>query len=70
MEEENTQYTDLIYHSEVRWLSRGKMLKSFFALVEEIKIFLQEKNPRLLTGNGQSALMLLSNDTWLLDLAF
>ena len=45
-------------------------VETFFALVKEIKNFLQEKNPKLLTGNGESALMQLSNDAWLLDLAF
>ena len=69
LEEVNAQYTGLIYHSEVQW-GRGKVLKRSFAFVEEIKNFLPEKNPKLLTGNGESALMLLSNDAWLLDLAF
>ena len=70
LEEVNAQYKDLIYHSEVRWLSRGKVLERFFALVEEIEIFLREKNPTLLTRNGTSAVMLLSDHDWLLDLAF
>ena len=68
LEEVNAQHTDLIYHSEVRWLSCGKVLKRCLALVEETKKFLQE-NPKLLIGNGQRALMLLLNDAWLLDLS-
>ena len=45
-------------------------VETFFRLVEETNKFLQEKNPKLCTGNGQSALMLLSNDAWLLDVVF
>ena len=39
---ENAQYKDLIYHSEVRWLRRGKVLERFFALVKEPNIINQE----------------------------
>ena len=70
LENVNAQYKDLIYHSEVRWLSRGKVLERFFALVAEIEKFLQEKNPTLSTRNGASAVKLLSDHDWLLDLAF
>ena len=45
-------------------------VETFYFPCRRIKKFLQEKNPKLFTGNGQSALMLLSNDAWLLDLAF
>ena len=47
-----------------------KGVGTLFALVEEIEIFLREKNPTLLTRNGTSAVMLLSDHDWLLDLAF
>ena len=46
------------------------MLERFFALVAEIEKFLQEKNPTLSTRNGASAVKLLSDHDWLLDLAF
>ena len=46
-----------------------KILELFSVLVEEIKKFLQDKNPTLLTRNSTSAVMLLKYG-WLLDLAF
>ena len=45
--EMNTHYKNLVYHSQVRWLKRGKVLQHFLSLLEEIKIFLQEKSPTL-----------------------
>ena len=36
LEEVNAKYPDLIYNLKVRWLSHGKVLKRFFALVQEI----------------------------------
>jgi hypothetical protein len=37
-------YEVLLYHTEVRWLSRGKVLSRLIDLQETVKIFLQEKN--------------------------
>ena len=42
--EVDSQYSDLLYFCEVRWLSRGKMLERFFELLDEINIFLEMKN--------------------------
>ena len=68
--EMNTQCKDLVYHSQVRWLSRAKILQHFLSLLEEIKVFLQEKSPTLKTKSGADVLTLLRDKTWLVDLTF
>jgi hypothetical protein len=37
------EYGDVLYHTEIRWLSRGNLIKRFFELSHEIEIFLIEK---------------------------
>jgi hypothetical protein len=49
-----------LYRTEIRWLSRGKLLKHFFELRHEIEIFLTEK---------QKFHEKLSDPEWLWDLA-
>lgn len=43
IEDYDTEYGDLLMHSEVRWLSRGKVLERFLSLLPEIRTFLDSK---------------------------
>ncbi|XP_049794777.1 general transcription factor II-I repeat domain-containing protein 2-like [Schistocerca nitens] len=55
------EYGDIPYHSTVRWLSRGKVLDVFFALLEEISLFLKMKGEEM---------RCLKDIKWISDLAF
>ncbi|XP_023212740.1 general transcription factor II-I repeat domain-containing protein 2-like [Centruroides sculpturatus] len=44
LEEVDSQYNDVLLHTSVRWLSRGKVLERFFSLRKEIMLFLQQNN--------------------------
>ncbi|XP_016407553.1 general transcription factor II-I repeat domain-containing protein 2-like [Sinocyclocheilus rhinocerous] len=57
----DAEYGDVIYHSNVRWLSRGSALQWFYSLRSEIDQFLKEKN---------LTLDQLNDPDWLADLAF
>ncbi len=57
----DAQYGDVLYHQEVRWLSRGKVLRRFFDLRDEIRGFQESKD-----GNIQVP----TDKKWLSDLAF
>jgi hypothetical protein len=61
LQEMHSEFGDIIYHTEVRWLSHGRTLARFFALREEIRQFLQEKNHEC---------GMLSDPDWLSGLAF
>ena len=61
--EMGSQYTQLLLHAEVRWLSRGKILTRLFVLREEINIFFQQQN-------NQKFQELLSDDEWVAKLAY
>ncbi|KAK0132869.1 General transcription factor II-I repeat domain-containing protein 2A [Merluccius polli] len=61
LSELESEYGDLVYHCDVRWLSRGEMLARFYKLREEVKQFMDMK------GKPVDE---LSDDKWLCDLAF
>ncbi|KAL1268622.1 hypothetical protein QQF64_033985 [Cirrhinus molitorella] len=39
----DAEYSDIIYHSNVQWLSHGSALQRFYSLRSEIDQFLKEK---------------------------
>lgn len=61
LEEVDSEYKDVLYHQEVRWLSRGKVLKRFFELRHAITEFLKSKN---------SDTQVPTDDKWFCDVAF
>ncbi|XP_073346963.1 general transcription factor II-I repeat domain-containing protein 2-like [Pagrus major] len=61
LDEMEAQYGDVLYHQEVRWLSRGKVLRRFFELREEIGAFQATK---------KNNIQVPSDKHWISDLAF
>ena len=57
--EMSAEYGDLLLHTEIRWLHRGRVLLTFLSLLGEIKEFMQSKD-----------VSLLEDTEWTLDLAF
>jgi hypothetical protein len=55
------EYGDVIYYSEVRWLSKAKVLQRFYDLLPEIKLFMDMK------GRPVDE---FDNEEWIADLAF
>ena len=56
-----SEYGELLYHTEVRWLTRGNVLRRFFALREEIGLFMAMK---------KNDIPELCNPTFISNLAF
>ncbi|XP_016080618.1 PREDICTED: general transcription factor II-I repeat domain-containing protein 2B isoform X2 [Miniopterus natalensis] len=55
------QYGSLLYYTEIKWLSRGLVLKRFFESLEEIDSFMSSRG---------KPLPQLSSQDWVKDLAF
>lgn len=58
----DTQYGDVLYFTQVRWLSAGKMLKRVYDLRKEIIIFLKSRDENLVAD--------FENNEWVCDLSF
>ncbi|XP_060754276.1 general transcription factor II-I repeat domain-containing protein 2-like [Neoarius graeffei] len=61
LEELSAEYCDLLLHTEIGWLSRGRVLQCFLSLLDKIKEFMESR--------GQDT-TLLQDTEWVLDLAF
>ena len=64
LEEAGADHTDLLLHTDVRWLSRGRFLERFLELLPEIKEFLKHSTTHAVAYSQ------LEDGQWLTDLAF
>ena len=62
LEQADCDHTELLLHTDVRWLSRGKFLQRFRELCPEIKEFFRVA--------GHAEYKQLNDSQWLLDLPF
>lgn len=70
LSELNVEHEDVLYHTEVRWLSRGRVLKRFYDLLPHITAFLLSKNkevPELNDAEWKWHLAFLTDVTELLN---
>lgn len=71
LSELNASHEDILYHTEVRWLSRGRVLKRFYDLLPEVSAFLLSKNkqvPELQDAEWKWHLAFLTDVTELLNI--
>lgn len=61
LSELESAHQDVLYYTEIRWLSRGKVLRRFYDLLPEINTFLQSKGETVRE---------LTEPEWKWDLAF
>lgn len=61
MVEEENEYGEIIYHTNVRWLSLKYVLKRFFDLLNEIKFFMEKKGRNIEE---------LNDERWITNLVF
>jgi hypothetical protein len=61
LDEIKSEYGDTVYYSEVCWLSKSKVLQRLLSLLEEIKVFLIEREQPVSHSEDES---------WICDLAF
>ena len=60
-----SEHSDVLYHTNVRWLSLGKVLKRVWNLRDEIVLFLEMKDITTVEFTTQ-----MKNTEWLSDFAF
>ncbi|XP_058846468.1 general transcription factor II-I repeat domain-containing protein 2A-like [Acipenser ruthenus] len=63
LEDTDAEHQDLLYHTNVRWLSLGKVLQRVWELRDEINIFLEMQGK-------ENDFPELRNSNWVCDLAF
>ncbi|MBN3287199.1 GTD2A protein, partial [Polyodon spathula] len=66
LDEVQSQYSTLLMYNNVRWISRGRVLESFVACLDEIRLFMDEKGencPQLTDIVGLNTLMFFTDFT-------